>query len=118
MTILEIETVLSEQITKVNMSDLTTIILELSVDYFKITLEQLKSKNRKRKLVDVRQMTAIILLKFIPESSLKSIGRCFGGRDHSTVIHYKKNHLNYMETSKPYKRDFEMYERFIKESIN
>jgi chromosomal replication initiator protein len=54
--------------------------------YFKITLDQLKSKRKTADLARARQI-AMYLCRKHTSSSLKFIGDEFGGRDHSTVIH-------------------------------
>ncbi|TAF63396.1 MAG: chromosomal replication initiator protein DnaA [Cytophagales bacterium] len=54
--------------------------------YLGITVEDMKSKNRKKETVIARQI-AMYLTKELTEFSLKSIGYHFGNRDHSTVIH-------------------------------
>ena len=55
-------------------------------DYFKIELEQLRSKRKTAELVRARQLAMYLCRKYT-SNSLKSIGEQFGGRDHSTVIH-------------------------------
>lgn len=55
-------------------------------DYYNISLDDLKSKSRKKEIVIARQV-AMFLSKGYTNHSLKSIGYHFGGRDHSTVIH-------------------------------
>ncbi|HCX24652.1 MAG: chromosomal replication initiator protein DnaA [Flammeovirgaceae bacterium] len=55
-------------------------------DYFKVELEDLKAKTRKKEIVIARQV-AMYFSKDYTNHSLKSIGYHFGGRDHSTVIH-------------------------------
>ena len=55
-------------------------------DYFKVNLEDLKAKTRKKEIVIARQV-AMYFSKDYTNHSLKSIGYHFGGRDHSTVIH-------------------------------
>jgi len=55
-------------------------------EYFKIDLEQLKSKRKTAELVRARQIAMYLCRKYT-SNSLKSIGEEFGGRDHSTVIH-------------------------------
>ena len=55
-------------------------------EYFKVNLEDLKAKTRKKEIVIARQ-TAMYFAKEYTNHSLKSIGYHFGGRDHSTVIH-------------------------------
>jgi len=54
--------------------------------YYDIPEEQLRSKTRKKEIVIARQI-AMYLSKEMTNSSLKTIGMFFGGRDHSTVIH-------------------------------
>ena len=46
----------------------------------------LRAKTRKQEIVNARQI-AMYLSKELTNSSLKTIGLHFGGRDHSTVIH-------------------------------
>jgi chromosomal replication initiator protein len=55
-------------------------------DYFKVNLDDLKAKTRKKEIVIARQV-AMYFSKDYTSHSLKSIGYHFGGRDHSTVIH-------------------------------
>jgi len=55
-------------------------------DYFSIPEDLLRAKTRKQEIVSARQI-AMFLTKELTNSSLKTIGLHFGGRDHSTVIH-------------------------------
>ncbi|MDH5609561.1 MAG: chromosomal replication initiator protein DnaA, partial [Cyclobacteriaceae bacterium] len=55
-------------------------------EYFKVQLDDLKAKTRKKEIVIARQV-AMYFSKDYTQHSLKSIGYHFGGRDHSTVIH-------------------------------
>jgi chromosomal replication initiator protein len=51
-----------------------------------ISVEQIKSRTRKREIIELRQM-AQYLVKKHHRFSLKTIGKATGGYDHSTVIH-------------------------------
>nr|MBA2573029.1 chromosomal replication initiator protein DnaA [Gemmatimonadota bacterium] len=51
-----------------------------------VTPEMLQSKKRTKDLTVPRQV-AMYLIKEMLGSSLVEIGKAFGGRDHSTVIH-------------------------------
>src|SRR5690606_9533642 len=51
-----------------------------------VSAEALQSKKRTKDLTVPRQV-AMFLIKEIFDTSLVEIGRLFGGRDHSTVIH-------------------------------
>jgi len=55
-------------------------------DYFSIPDGLIRHKTRKQEIVGARQI-AMYLAKELTNSSLKTIGMHFGGRDHSTVIH-------------------------------
>jgi len=61
-------------------------IQKLVADYFSISPDKIMSNSR-RKEVAVARHIAIYLCKKLTDSSLKTIGLHFGGRDHSTVIH-------------------------------
>lgn len=54
--------------------------------YFSITPSDLNSKRRTQSVVRPRHI-AMYLAKTMTTRSLPDIGRRFGGRDHSTVIH-------------------------------
>ncbi len=55
-------------------------------DHFRLHRAELIEKKRTRR-VTVPRMIAIYLTKEMAGLSLKKIGECFGGRDHSTIIH-------------------------------
>ncbi len=54
--------------------------------HFGIDMRELLSKNRTYRLAHPRQM-AMFLARELTPNSLPDIGRRFGGRDHSTVVH-------------------------------
>lgn len=55
-------------------------------DYLNIPGDLIRAKTRKQEVVSARQI-AMYIAKELTNSSLKTIGLHFGGRDHSTVIH-------------------------------
>lgn len=55
-------------------------------EYYKIRVSDLSSKQRSRSVVRPRQI-AMALSKELTERSLIEIGKSFGGRDHTTVLH-------------------------------
>ncbi|WPL10289.1 Chromosomal replication initiator protein DnaA [Thiorhodovibrio litoralis] len=57
--------------------------------YYKIRTSDLLSAKRTRSIARPRQM-AMALAKELTKNSLPEIGKSFGGRDHSTVIHANK----------------------------
>jgi chromosomal replication initiator protein len=66
-------------------------------EYFDIPLEKLHGKTRKRAVVIARQLS-MYLAKNLTNSSFKTIGDKFGGRDHSTVIYSCNTVQNLMDT--------------------
>ncbi len=64
-------------------------IQQIVADYFKISVEELKSKTRKKDIATARQI-AMYFSQQYTSLPLKSIGNEFGGRDHSTVVHASK----------------------------
>ena len=71
-------------------------------DYFNLPLELLKSKTRKREVVQARQI-AMFFAKSMTKSSLASIGLQCGGKDHATVLHACRTVNNLMETDKKFR---------------
>jgi chromosomal replication initiator protein len=61
-------------------------IQKKTCDYYKIDRSLMKAKKKTAEVVLTRQV-AMYLSRSLTDSSLKSIGEAFGGRDHSTVIH-------------------------------
>jgi chromosomal replication initiator protein len=61
-------------------------IQEIVCDRFGVTLSELKSERRSQSIVYPRQV-AMYLCRELTDSSLPKIGKAFGGRDHTTVIH-------------------------------
>ncbi|MGH2779022.1 MAG: chromosomal replication initiator protein DnaA [Actinomycetota bacterium] len=62
------------------------LVVAVAAEYFDITPDEIRSSNRSRPLVNARQM-AMYLCRELTDLSLPEIGRRFGGRDHSTVLH-------------------------------
>lgn len=70
-------------------------------DYFKVNVESLRAKTRKKEIVIARQV-AMYFAKEYTNHSLKVIGYHFGGRDHSTVIHAIQTVNDIMDTDKKF----------------
>lgn len=88
-------------------------IQKLVCDFYNIPVEAVKSKTRKREIVQARQI-AMYFTKDLTKASLKNIGMYFGGRDHSTVIHACQTVNDLMETDKKFRHDVEEIEKRIK----
>jgi len=62
------------------------IIQKYVADYYNLKLADLKSRNNSKSIAKPRQI-AMYLCKSLTHASLPEIGRSFGGKHHSTVIH-------------------------------
>jgi chromosomal replication initiator protein len=81
-------------------------IQKVVCDYFDMPLELLKSKTRKREVVQARQI-AMYFSKCFTKSSLATIGLHCGGKDHATVLHACRTVNNLMDTDKRFKNYIE-----------
>lgn len=61
-------------------------IQKVVAEYYRIKVADLKSKNRSRSVARPRQL-AMALSKELTNRSLPEIGKAFGDRDHTTVLH-------------------------------
>lgn len=92
-------------------------IQRIVAEFFDIPNDLLRAKTRKQEVVIARQV-AMFLAKELTNSSLKTIGLNFGGRDHSTVIHaYQtveeqiKIDLKFRSSIEQLKKKIEIYSR-------
>ena len=67
----------------------TNDIQRAVAEYFNVRVTDLRSKKRERNISLPRQV-AMYLCKELTNLSLEDIGKSFGGKDHSTVIHAQK----------------------------
>jgi len=74
--------VVNESKSPINIDQIQRTVCE----FYDIPEDLLRAKTRKQEVVSARQV-AMYLSKELTNSSLKTIGLHFGGRDHSTVIH-------------------------------
>ena len=77
-------------------------IQKVVCDYFDLPIEMLKSKTRKREVVQARQIS-MYFSKKMTKSSLASIGAHCGGKDHATVLHACRTVMNLSETDKQFR---------------
>lgn len=78
------------------------VIQKMVCDQLDLPIEKIKEKTRKRSVVQARQL-AMFLAKNYTKHSLKLIGKHFGGRDHSTVIHSCQAVQNMIDTDMEFK---------------
>lgn len=86
-------------------------------EFYDVPVEKLKEKTRKRQIVQARQLS-MYLAKTFTKNSLKVIGKHFGGRDHSTVIHSCQMVQNMMDIDPDFKKSVKELEKRIQLSIS
>jgi chromosomal replication initiator protein len=87
-------------------------IQKVVCDYFAMPIDMIKSKTRKREVVQARQIT-MFFAKSFTKSSLASIGSQCGGKDHATVLHACKTVNNLIDTDKRFKGYIQELEKKI-----
>ncbi len=105
--------VLKNFVTEINKEVTPDVIQRTVADYYNLEVENLASATRRRHVVLARQIS-MFLVKQYTEESLKSIGRMFGGRDHSTVLYSIKTVKDLMETNDEIRKSLGDLERKIR----
>jgi len=88
-------------------------IQKVVCDYYKIPLEQMLGKTRKREIVQARQIS-MYFSKNLTKASLASIGSKIGGKDHATVLHACKTVNNLIDTDKHFRNQIHEIEKRLK----
>jgi chromosomal replication initiator protein len=87
LTLQVAETVLSDILDVSRPQQITArVILQSTADMFGFTIDELCGTNRRRPLVNARQI-GMYVFRELTDYSYPAIGREFGNRDHTTVIH-------------------------------
>ncbi len=103
-----------DKVIKNTKKDITIeFIQKIVCNYFNVGLDLIKSKTRKREIVQARQIS-MYFSKNLTKASLTTIGSKIGGKDHATVLHAFKTVNNLMETDKKFRLQVEDIEKKIK----
>ncbi len=78
--------VLKDMVREVSSRVTLELIQRRVAEYFQIDLTEIRGAKRQRSILYPRQV-AMYLCRRLTEASLPEIGRAFGGRDHTTVMH-------------------------------
>jgi chromosomal replication initiator protein len=81
-------------------------------NFFDIPEDLIRAKTRKQEVVNARQI-AMYLAKQLTNSSLKTIGLHFGGRDHSTVIHSYQTIENQIKTDEKFRETLKQIQKKV-----
>lgn len=103
-----------KNIVKEIQADVSVDFIQKTVaDYFRVELEAMKGKIKKREIVIPRQV-AMYFCKRFTQLTLALIGENFGGRDHSTVIHALESVEDMMKTDANFKNSVEDLSKKLK----
>jgi len=91
-------------------------IRDIVAEYYDMDTDLLIGKSRKRPIVDARQV-AMHFCKQMTQHSLEAIGRRFGGRDHSTVIHACKAIQARIDTDPRFVEELGRIEQLLKNRV-
>lgn len=108
--------VIKNFISEVNKEITVDAIQKMVAEHFKISVEKIQGKTRKREIVIARQLS-MFLAKNMTDTSLKTIGENFGGRDHSTVIYSCNTVSELMDTDSNFRETVDELEKKIKMSL-
>jgi chromosomal replication initiator protein len=86
------------------------LIQKIVCDYFNMSVEMMKSKTRRREVVQARQI-AMFFAKNMTKSSLATIGMNCGNKDHATVLHAYRTVNNLIDTDKRFRTYIEDLEK-------
>lgn len=81
-------------------------------DYYALRIADLLGKSRSRSIARPRQI-AMALAKELTRHSLPEIGRAFGGRDHTTVLHAERKITELRETDSQLASDYVYLSRIL-----
>jgi len=111
---LELAKEVLKNIVKEIQSDVSVdFIQKIVADYFKVDIELLKAKVKRREIVIPRQL-AMYFCKRYTQLTLALIGENFGGRDHSTVIHALESVEDMMKTDPNFKNSVDELSKKLK----
>lgn len=111
---LELAKEVMKNIIKEIQSDVSVDFIQKTVaDFFKVELDNIKGKIKKREFVIPRQV-AMYFCKRYTQLTLSLIGENFGGRDHSTVIHALESVEDMMKADPNFKLSVEELGKKIK----
>lgn len=88
-------------------------IQKVVCEYYKIPVDLIQGKTRKREIVQARQVS-MYFSKNLTKASLASIGSCIGGKDHATVLHACKTVNNLIDTDRHFRNQRREIEKKLK----
>ncbi|MDR0630519.1 MAG: chromosomal replication initiator protein DnaA [Holosporales bacterium] len=103
-----------QDILRANERQITIDLIQRRVcEYYGVKLSDIMSPRRHKAVTNARQI-AMYLCKILTTKSLPEIGRSFGGKDHSTVIHSVNKVKDKLKNDKIFNDDLEILTKSLK----
>lgn len=103
---------LRNQISHINRQISVESIQKTVADYYRVELSDIYSGRKTANIVKARHI-AMYLSKKMTRKSLQEIGKAFGGKDHSTVIHAHKKIEKIIKEDNTVKREIKILEQTL-----
>ena len=111
---LELAKLMVEKLVSTPKHEITIDYIQKTVcDYYKVPIDLMQGKTRKREVVQARQVS-MFFSKGLTKASLASIGSHIGGKDHATVLHACKTVNNLIDTDKHFRNQITDLEKKFK----
>ena len=116
ITIDQVQEMLSHNIKRERSKMTAQKVIEMISSHYGVSVEDIKSKKRQKKIVESRQIAMFILKHNVElDLSLTAIGGLFGGKDHSTVISSIRKVEELKEQNLVFKKEVEnLYKKIFK----
>lgn len=92
-------------------------IIKTCCEYFNVSKEDLIGKKKNKEIVDPRQITMYLITEIL-DTPLVAIGRVFGNRDHTTVMHARDKVARMYQDNLKIKNEINELKDIIKNSTN
>lgn len=112
-----IKKIIQDIVYHVDMEVSVEYIQRMVAEHYKVSIEDLKGKCKKREIVTPRQVSMYLIKKYMPDYTLGFIGSHYEGRDHSTVGHSIQVVRDMLITDSHFKSTLEEIDKIIKTNV-
>lgn len=112
-----IKKIIQDIVYHVDMELSVEYIQKMVADHYKVSLDALKGKCKKREIVTPRQVSMYLVKQYMPDYTLGFIGSHYEGRDHSTVGHSIQVVRDMLTTDTHFKATLADLDKMIKTSV-
>ncbi|MEM7361447.1 MAG: chromosomal replication initiator protein DnaA [Bacteroidota bacterium] len=112
-----IKKIIQDIVFHVDMEVSVEYIQKIVAEHYKVSLEDIKGKCKKREIVTPRQVSMYLIKKYMPDYTLGFIGSHYEGRDHSTVGHSIQVVRDMLTTDSHFKSTLSELDKIIKTAV-